>query len=207
MVADAYRALDLLAKHPRIDSNRIAVMGFSRGGQSALYSAMNRLYATLGPVNGLRFAAHIAFYPDCTTTYLEDTEVSGKPIRILHGSLDNYAPVASCRALVERLMMAQKDAELIEYPDAYHVFDAPAYRPPSVLKGAPSTRRRQLAEAEDHQIINRETQKSFSYADSCVEMSPTLAYNEAASRNAREFIRDFLTEIFRLKEYPNTDLP
>jgi len=62
MVADAYRALDLLAKHPRIDSNRIAVMGFSRGGQSALYSAMSRLYATLGPADGLRFAAQVAFY-------------------------------------------------------------------------------------------------------------------------------------------------
>jgi dienelactone hydrolase len=58
MVADAYRALDLLAKHSRIDSNRVAVMGFSRGGQSALYSAMNRLYGTLGPANNLRFAAH-----------------------------------------------------------------------------------------------------------------------------------------------------
>src|SRR6476660_1692298 len=81
MVADAYRALDLLAKHSRIESSRVAVMGFSRGGQSALYSAMNRLYATLGPANNLRFAAHIAFYPDCMTTYHADTDVSDKPIR------------------------------------------------------------------------------------------------------------------------------
>ena len=61
MVADAYRGLEVLAKHPRIDLTRIAVMGFSRGGQSALYSAMTRLYQAKGPSNGLRFAAHIAF--------------------------------------------------------------------------------------------------------------------------------------------------
>src|SRR6266404_2261750 len=71
MVSDAYRALDLLAKDPRIDSNRIAVIGFSRGGQSALYSAMNRFSGKLG--NKLRFAAHVVFYADCTTTYLGDT--------------------------------------------------------------------------------------------------------------------------------------
>ena len=51
MAADSYRALEVLAKHPRIDASRIAVMGFSRGAQSALYGAMNRLYATLGPAN------------------------------------------------------------------------------------------------------------------------------------------------------------
>ena len=128
MVIDAYRALELLARDTRIDANHIAVMGFSRGGQSALYSAMTRLYKAKGPANDLRFAAHIAVYPDCLTTYRNDTDVIGVPIRILHGTADNYNPIAPCRDYVARLLDAKRDVKLIEFADAHHVFDAPALK-------------------------------------------------------------------------------
>ena len=178
---------------------RIVVMGFSRGGQSALYSAMNRLYGTLGPANNLRFAAHIALYPDCMTTYRGDTDVADVPIRILHGAADDYNPVAPCRAYVERVRNAQKNIQLIEYPDAHHVFDAPLFRTPVTLSAATTTRRRQLAEAENGEIINRETHKPFGFGDACVEKGPTIAFDKFASNRARIYVRDFLSELFKLR--------
>ena len=58
-LADALAALRLLATHPQLDPERIGVMGFSRGGQVALYSALEPLRR--GMVDGdLRFAVHVA---------------------------------------------------------------------------------------------------------------------------------------------------
>jgi dienelactone hydrolase len=90
MIIDAYRALEVLSKHPRIDPQRIAVVGFSRGGQAALYSSLKRFQEMHGPTNGSEFAAYITFYPACNVAYLNDIDVSDKPIRIFHGSVDNF---------------------------------------------------------------------------------------------------------------------
>jgi dienelactone hydrolase len=108
MIIDAYRALELLSKNPRVDPARIAIMGFSRGGQAALYASMKRFQRMYGPTN-LEFAAYIPFYPNCSTTYKLDNEVADRPIRIFHGSADDYAPVAPCRSYVERLKIKGKD--------------------------------------------------------------------------------------------------
>lgn len=197
MVVDAYRGLNLLAQDPRVDPNRIAVMGFSRGAQSALYSAMNRFSGLAN--NNVRFAAHVVFYADCTTTYLGDTDVTA-PIRIFHGVRDNWNAVAPCRGYLERLTKAGKDVKLIEYADAHHAFDNPNFRKPIIVKGAPTTRRCQLMESDDHQILNRATQKPFSYKDACVEKDTTVAYNEAANNQAHVLIRDFFIKVFQLKQ-------
>jgi dienelactone hydrolase len=119
MVLDAYRALGVLAAHPRIDPARVVVMGFSRGGQAALYASLKRFERIHGP-EGATFAAYLPFYPPCYTSYIDDENVSDKPIRIFHGAADDYVPVSPCRAYVERLRKAGKDVTLTEYPDAQH---------------------------------------------------------------------------------------
>ena len=198
MVIDAYRALDLLSKHSQIDASRIGVMGFSRGGQSSLYSSLIRFQKMHGPAEGLEFAAHINFYAPCGTTYRGDDAVA-KPIRLLHGTADDYVPIGPCRAYVDRLSKSGKDIRLIEYPDAHHVFDAPAFKEPRKIAAAPTTRRCVMVEGDDGAILNQETKQPFSYGDACVEKGPTVAYQEAASTQARAYVRGFLKETFALK--------
>jgi dienelactone hydrolase len=124
MIGDAYRALELLATHPRIDPARIAVMGFSKGGAVALYAAIKRFQRLHGSA-GARFALHIPFYAPCYYTFVGDEAVTDRPIRLFHGAADDLAPIQLCRAYVERLRHAGADAQITEYAGAYHAFDRP----------------------------------------------------------------------------------
>ena len=191
MIVDVYRALDVLAKHSRIDPSRIALMGFSRGGQAALYSSLKRFQRMHGPVDQA-FAAYIVLYPLCNTAFRDDEDVVDKPIRIFIGSADDFVPVAPCRAYVERLKAKGKDVQLTEYAGAGHVFDGRAFKTPLKLEKAPTSRRCELAEAENGVIVNVKTKQPFTWGDPCVEYGPTLAYNENAYTEARRAVKDFI---------------
>ena len=105
-------------------------MGFSRGGQAALYASLKRFHQ-LWNQSGVDFAAYLPFYPDCMTTYISDTDIKDRPIRIFGGTPDDYDPIAVCKAYVERLRAAGHSVELTEYPDAPHAFDNPLYAQPA----------------------------------------------------------------------------
>ncbi|HWJ01893.1 MAG TPA: dienelactone hydrolase family protein [Burkholderiales bacterium] len=191
MTYDAYRALEVLEKHPRIDSRRVALIGFSRGGQAALYAASKRFQRMHGPASGLDFAAYVPFYASCGTQFVDDENMSPKPIRMFHGAADNYVPVAPCREYVKRLKAKGADVALTEYPGAHHAFDSRLLKTPVVAEKSQSTRSCQLAERQNGVIVNVKTGQAFTYADPCVELGPTVAYDEKGHAAAQKAVKEF----------------
>jgi dienelactone hydrolase len=199
LILDIYRSLDILAHHPRVDPDRIVLMGFSRGGQAALYASLDR-FDKLWNKSGAHFAAYIPFYPDCSTSYATDTEVATRPIRIFHGTPDDYNPVASCRAFVTRLKEAKRDVALTEYPDSQHAFDAGLLgaNAITVSANAQTVRNCHIKEGEGGVLMNADTQTPFSYKDACVEFNPHVGGNPTTAEAARKAVSDFLQALFKL---------
>jgi dienelactone hydrolase len=198
-VLDIYRALDVLAKHPRVDPQRIALMGFSRGGQAALYASLKRFH-NMWNRSGIEFAAYIPFYPDCATTFIADTEVADRPIRIFGGTQDDYNPIALCKAYVARLKAAGRDAQVTEYPTASHAFDNPLGPvPPAVVAGGQSVRHCTIREEPTGVLINASTHQPFTYKDTCVEIGPHVGYDAAATETAKMSVKEILNTVFALQ--------
>jgi dienelactone hydrolase len=197
-ILDIYRALEVLAKHPRVDSQRIALMGFSRGGQAALYASLKR-FNKMWNKSGIEFAAYIPFYPDCATTFVSDTDIADRPIRIFGGTPDDYNPIALCKAYVERLKVAGKDVQLTEYPNAPHAFDNPLGPvPAAVITGGQSVRHCVIREEPTGLLIDASTREPFTYKDPCVELNPHVGHDAAATEAAKVSIKEFLGAVFKL---------
>ena len=114
---DAYKAKAYLNNIDFVDPERIALMGFSQGGQSVL-CAVNAKCLYERP--GEPFKAAIAFYPWCTGS-LKDNNA---PLMVLIGEKDDWTPAGMCRHLDAR-PRGRHEATFVFYPDAYHFFDIP----------------------------------------------------------------------------------
>ena len=198
-IVDIYRSLEILAKHPRVDPERIALMGFSRGGQAALYASLDRFHKQWNK-SGAQFAGYVSFYPDCSTSYATDTEVAARPIRIYHGTPDDYNPVATCKAYLSRLQEAKRDVVLTEYPDSQHGFDSGllGLSTTTVSTNAQTARNCKLSEGEGGVLVNADTKAPFSYKDACIELNPHVGGNPVTAAEARKAVSDFLQALFKL---------
>ena len=139
-------------------------------------------------------------YPDCATTYSSDADIADKPIRIFHGIPDDYNPIATCKAYVERLRGAKHDVVLTEYPGAQHGFDTPLNAGTVLVStNAQTVRGCSIREADGGILINVANQKPFSYKDDCVQFNPHVGGNAEATAAARVAVTEFMRQVFNLE--------
>ena len=205
-VADAYAALRLLAGHPRIDANRIAIAGFSYGGEVAHLAAFERLRAALDPGQP-RFAAHVAYYPaGVFGAIAEPAAYTGSPILMLLGEKDDNLPVAKIEGYLAyaRAVGSPAPIEVARYPDAYHAWTVPSLTTLRFYAEYASTKQCPLillgSERPALLLEGQPTPFDPGSFGACMAKAPgyTMLYDEAArarsSAESIEFLRRYLLQ-------------
>ncbi len=193
-----FLALAVLAADPAIDPARIGVMGFSKGGMAALYASLTRFQEKYLDKSA-KFAAHIPFYASCNSQYIGDTKIGKVPLRLFHGTADDYTLMSQCKDYVARLKAAGVDASLFELPGAHHAFDNPMIAKPKHIAQALTGRKCMLEEKSEGVMMNKTTGRPFSSKDACIERGTTVAYSAAATATATKQVAAFLKETFKLQ--------
>ncbi len=196
---DGFRALQMLATHPRIDPARIGIIGFSRGGYGAQTTAFERFRAAAVP-GGLKYALHVALYGGCSLY----GRTTGSPILHLIGDKDDYSDIAHCRANTALLAKKGADIRMVEYPGALHGFDVD--RPVRYLPRNQTWRG--FAAQTD-----LDTLKSYlpgegremslielnAYRKACVAYGVNYGGDRQALEDARRQVREFVVRRFHLE--------
>lgn len=119
---DAHGGLAWLQSQPGVDGRRVALMGFSHGGSTALVAASG---AFLRQHPGKPdFAAVVPMYPGCFESDLDAT----MPTLVLAGERDDWTPSAPCERKAARARASGHDVRIVVLPGAHHAFDSPDER-------------------------------------------------------------------------------
>lgn len=113
---DAIAAATWLTHRPGTPPGGVALVGWSNGGSTVLYTAQQK--PDLPP--GL-FHRFVAFYPSCGSIPTAAWQPAA-PLLILIGEDDDWAPALPCRELAAQF---PGRIAFVAYPGAYHEFDAP----------------------------------------------------------------------------------
>jgi len=203
-VAEAYSALRLLAGDPRIDASRIAIVGFSFGGEVAHLAAFERLRAALAPGQN-RFVAHVSYYPaGVFGVAAEPAAYTGAPILMLLGEKDDNLPVAKAEDYLTYARSAgPAPIDVSIYPGAYHAWTVSSLGAARFYPQYPSTRKCPyllLGPSRPALLISgRETPMDPNVMQTCLKdgQGYTMAYDESArAKSTRETV-DFLVKVLR----------
>ena len=94
--------------------------------------------------------------------------------------------------------MSAKRAKIVAFPETWHAYDYPNLSTtPSVVKDAyvPLCT---LREEPLGTMTNTQTNKPFTYNDSCVGRDPHVAYSAASTRATEDAVKALLRDAFKL---------
>lgn len=116
---DVFAAAAYLRSRSDIDAGRIAVLGYSHGGWTALNASTEKNIEQAGVPP---FRAVVALYPFCP---IRVAPPLASDIQILIGDADDWAKASNCKTFVDKYAEdAPHRPALVIYPGAHHSFDA-----------------------------------------------------------------------------------
>ncbi|WP_432470280.1 dienelactone hydrolase family protein [Amphritea sp. HPY] len=127
---DIYGAAAYLRKQSFVRPDKIAMIGFSHGGWSALYVAQDYLpeQAKEAPIQAV-----VSYYPWCESSSLKTT---ASPLLILSGKADDWTPVKRCYDYIDAQDRGYRNnISLKVFDKAYHGFDDSSMIPPVIYEG------------------------------------------------------------------------
>ena len=123
MEGDAFAALALLRRDPRIDPQRIGVMGVSKGGVATLNTAIAARRRWRGGFDHL-FDLHVAICPGATAQH-RDAATHGRPIYFMLAGRDDYTPAPLAIEYAERMRAAgNRRIKVKVYSGAHHGWES-----------------------------------------------------------------------------------
>jgi len=196
MVLDAYKALDKLSTHPKINKDHIAIMGWSLGGGVALFSGWLPLVEKINPQN--KFAAHLSIYPPCIAQP-KNPIFSDSPMHILIGELDDWVPADACKELAQQARAAGSNIGLTVFPNSHHSFDRES--PIVVKEKAYSTVDCRFQIRDDGAVLmgflnipmTTPLRQKIGLGI-CAERGPTMGGNPESRQAAFQFVQEFMSE-------------
>jgi dienelactone hydrolase len=114
-VQDVQAAVAYVAQQPYADPARIAILGWSHGGSTALLATAKSLAYGVKPV------ATAVFYPGCGKRSVDTGWRAAWPVTLFLGSADDWTDPRPCQQIA-----AAQNLAVHTYEGAYHGFDSDA---------------------------------------------------------------------------------
>lgn len=116
---DVLRTAIWLSTRDDVDPRRLAIVGWSNGGSTALEVVDRSLWSSQAP------AAIVAYYPGCGAWARRAIVAPAAPILMLLGEADEWTPAAPCQLLAKRFQADYPEMVAVRmYADGHHGFDS-----------------------------------------------------------------------------------